>query len=147
VNDIRNYYPISATIATSGQPTAEQFATIAEQGYTLVINLAMPDSLFAIANESDIVRALGMHYTAIPVPWEAPTHSDLQRFFAVMQAHQDQKIWVHCALNKRVSCFIYLYKLCVLQLPETESQFPMVDIWQPTGAWESFIQAAKRLYC
>jgi protein tyrosine phosphatase (PTP) superfamily phosphohydrolase (DUF442 family) len=143
MNDIRNYYQISVSIATSGQPTAEQFATIAEQGYALVVNLAMPDSVFAIADEAQIVGALGMEYLHLPVAWEAPTLADLERFFALMQAHQTQKIWVHCALNKRASCFMYLYNLCVLQRPEAEARLPMAAIWQPTGVWETFINTAK----
>jgi hypothetical protein len=36
VQQIEAFLPISATIATSGQPTTEQFADIASAGYSLV---------------------------------------------------------------------------------------------------------------
>jgi protein tyrosine phosphatase (PTP) superfamily phosphohydrolase (DUF442 family) len=33
MENIKNYYPVTDRIATSGQPTAEQLAEIAEAGY------------------------------------------------------------------------------------------------------------------
>lgn len=143
MNQIRAYYKADENIATSGQPTEEQFSKIKNDGYSVVINLAMPTSNFAIANEGSIVSSLGMSYIHIPVSWEAPQISDLQSFFAIIHSFKNKKIWVHCALNMRASCFIYLYKLCILQTPESEAKFPMSEIWQPTGVWESLIGAAK----
>ena len=143
ISQIRAYYEASENIATSGQPEEQQFSEIAEAGYTVVINLALPTSTHAIANENEIVDSLGMSYVHIPVSWENPQISDVERFFSAMDSFKDQKIWVHCALNMRVSCFIY--KKYVLQLPEAQALFPMSEIWQPTGAWENLINAAKYL--
>ncbi|MYM63423.1 protein tyrosine phosphatase family protein [Pseudomaricurvus sp. HS19] len=143
MDDIRAYFRVDEHLATSGQPTAEQFAGIAAAGYSLVINLALPTSSHAVANEQEIVESLGMEYAHIPVSWEEPQLEDLYRFFDVMQAAQAQKVWVHCALNMRVSCFVYLYQSMVLGLPEERAAYPMSEIWQPDGAWEALIHAAK----
>lgn len=145
MNQIRAYYQASELIATSGQPSEQQFSEIAEAGYTVVINLALPTSTHAIAHESEIVEALGMTYVHIPVIWENPLLADVQNFFSVMKQLEGQKIWLHCALNMRVSCFMYLYKKYVLGLPESQALFPMSEIWQPTGVWESLINATKEL--
>jgi len=86
-----------------------------------------------------------MSYLHIPVSWEDPQLSDLQQFFDAMLSINDRPVWVHCALNMRVSCFMYLYRLLVLGLPEDQAKYPMSEIWQPTGAWEALIKAAKEL--
>lgn len=145
MNKIRAYYKISDYLATSGQPDAEQFETIADAGFSTIINLAMPTSDFAIANEDEIVKSLGMSYMHIPVSWENPQLSDVQRFFSIMQDLEGRKVWVHCALNMRASCFVYLYRKCVLHLAEPLASFPMSEIWQPTGAWLRLVDAVKAI--
>ena len=50
MNHTRVYYKVSENIATSGQPTEQQFSEIAESGYTVVINLALPTSIHAIVS-------------------------------------------------------------------------------------------------
>jgi len=67
-----NYYQMTESIATAGQPTQDQFLEIKETGVKVVINLAMPDGANALADEGSIVSRLGMVYIHIPVPWEAP---------------------------------------------------------------------------
>lgn len=140
MNDIRAYFQATENIASSGQPDADQFSIIADAGYVVVINLAVATSTFAIANEAEIVESLGMAYVHIPVEWESPQVADVQRFFSALKDFEGEKIWVHCALNMRVSCFLYLYKNFVLKLPEIEAAFPMSEIWQPTGAWIELIE-------
>lgn len=80
---IHNFRAISETLATAGQPTAEQLAAIASAGYGVVINLALPTSDRALPNEEAIVTGLGMDYVAIPVVWEEPTLADLAQFFQI----------------------------------------------------------------
>ena len=44
VTKIYNYVPINDQIASSGQPSPEQFSAIKEAGYDVVINLALASS-------------------------------------------------------------------------------------------------------
>ena len=141
---IRDYYQISDRLATSGQPNPEQFKSIAESGYQIIINLAVSSSTNAIANEGVIVTDLGMVYLQIPVDWEHPKLEDVRLFFKAMQTFEDYKIWVHCAKNMRVSCFIYLWQKYVLQVADNEARYPMDRIWQPTGVWQQLIERAEK---
>lgn len=143
MQEIVNYYQVTDKIATSGQPTREQFREIAEAGYEATINLALPSSRNAIADEGAIATELGMSYFQIPVLWEAPKIDDVKLFFGVMDSLSDRKVWVHCALNMRVSCFMYLYQKHVLKLPEERSLYPMSQIWQPEGVWQQLIQTIE----
>jgi protein tyrosine phosphatase (PTP) superfamily phosphohydrolase (DUF442 family) len=144
MQEIVNYYQVTDKIATSGQPTREQFQEIAEAGYEATINLALPSSNHAIADEGAIVTGLDMAYFQIPVIWEAPKIDDVKLFFGVMNSLGDRKIWLHCALNMRVSCFMYLFQKHVLHLPEERSLYPMNQIWQPEGVWQQLIQNLER---
>ncbi|PSF34556.1 phosphatase [Aphanothece hegewaldii CCALA 016] len=143
MESIKNYYLITDNIATSGQPTTDQFTEIAQAGYKIVINLALPSSDNALPDEGAIVTQLGMIYLHIPVIWDSPKIEDLQFFCEVMESTKKHKVWVHCALNMRVSCFMYLYRKLILKLPEIQAQYPMTELWQPNKIWQQFIQEAE----
>lgn len=139
LTEIYNFLPIDARWATAGQPTVEQFAAIKAAGYEVIINLGMPDSPRAVMNEVDVVAAQGIAYVAIPVVWEAPTAADLAAFFAAMRTHQEQKRFVHCIANMRVSAFTFLYRVLVLGVPVDEARQTLHQIWEPNPIWQHFI--------
>lgn len=139
LHDIRNYLPISPTLGTAGQPTAEQFRAVAEAGYTDVINLALSTSDHAIPNEAELAAVLGMTHFHIPVVWEAPTAGDFQIFARVMNLNRERRVFVHCALNMRVSAFVYLYRVLHLGEEEAIARVDLHRIWQPNPTWQGFI--------
>ena len=136
---ITNYLAISDTLGAGGQPAAEHFAVIRATGFEVVVNLAMSTSTNALPNEGELVAAQGMAYVRIPVAWEAPTEEDLQRFFAVMDRNRGRKVLVHCALNKRVSCFVFLYRVLRLEAPAPEAWQDVLAIWEPNEVWQRFV--------
>lgn len=136
---IYNFFPLSDFVATGGQPTAEQLGEIAQSGYQVVINLALTNSSNAIAREREIVEAQGMHYIHIPVVWEQPVPEDFQRFCDAMAANATQKVFVHCAANKRVSAFVYLYRRLHQQVKAEVALRDLHRIWQPNETWQHFI--------
>lgn len=146
LRDIINYYEVDDRIASSGQPGREQFGAIAAAGYQAVINLALPDSRGALPDEGGVVSALDMAYFHIPVNFETPRLEDLELFFDLMHALGGRRIWVHCVMNYRVSCFLYLYRKHVLDLPDEQAVRPMREIWQPQGGWLALIEAAERRF-
>lgn len=139
---IRNYQLITPNLSTAGQPTAEQFKTVAEAGYVVVINLALSTSENAIANEAEIVKSLGMTHFHIPVVWEAPSAVDLEIFYKVMERNHHLNVFVHCALNLRVSAFVYLYRVLRLGVDPSVAQADLQRIWQPNPTWQAFIDQA-----
>ena len=116
LTEIYNYYPLPNGLGSSGQPSPPQFADIRAAGFDVVLNLAMPTSDNALAEEGRLVSETGMTYVHIPVPWEAPSPAHLKQFFAVVDAMRDQgqEVWVHCAANYRASAFVYKYLTCLL---------------------------------
>ncbi len=142
IENIVNFLQISERLATAGQPTVEQYSAIASAGYKVVINLALSDSPNALADEAAIARELGLEYIQIPVEWDAPTVEDFQAFRAVMDAHSEPKIFVHCAANKRVSAFVYLYRICQGG-DEPIARQDLTKIWTLNEIWAKFIDRVR----
>ncbi len=145
LEDIYNFVQLSARIATAGQPTISQYSAIANAGYQTVINLALKESPNALPDEDAIATNLGLEYIHIPVLWEAPTLDNFQEFANVMNAHEDKKIFVHCAANMRVSAFMYLYRQIFDRVDEETARADLAKIWQPNEIWQNFIDSMTNL--
>jgi len=143
LDSIRAFARISDSLGTSGQPKPEQFPLIKEAGYRVVINLAPSDARDAVKEEQQIVEGLGLKYIYIPVVWMEPKPEDAEKFFAAMKANQDQKVFVHCIANMRVSAFTYLYRTTQLGVSEEAAQKDLQKIWTPSGTWQQFINTVK----
>src|SRR5947208_13249483 len=111
LSEIYNFRAIGERLGTAGQPSEEEFKSVREAGFDAVINLALPTSDNALAHEGSVVTGLGMAYVHIPVDFQAPTPQDFRAFCRVMEAFGDRRVFVHCAANKRVSAFVFLYRV------------------------------------
>ncbi len=146
LEEIHGFVQISEKIATAGQPTAEQFAEIKAAGYEVVVNLAMPNSTNAIANEKELVETHGMEYVYLPVVWEKPTLNDIDRFFKTLEMNSERSIFVHCALNMKVSAFMYLYRRIQQGVSDDVAIETMNQIWTPNDTWQAFIDQVLNHY-
>jgi hypothetical protein len=57
-----------------------------------------------------------------------------------MDANRDKKIFVHCALNMRVSVFMALYRILRLGWRYERAIKDVHEIWKPDGVWRTFIR-------
>lgn len=143
LTDVHNFVLMTPRIATSGQPTREQFQAIAQAGYGAVINLAMPDSERAVRDEGALVADQGMFYFHIPVPFAAPLPEHVRVFCDLLRGLEmttDRKIWVHCILNYRVSAFVYHYLTKIQAVPEDAARSPIFERWQPDPVWSDLLR-------
>ena len=134
------YLELDPQLGTAGQPTPEQFRAVRGAGYQSVINLLPPDSKHAVPNERELVEAEGLRYFHIPVVWENPTREDFEAFCEVMDAESGRKVFVHCAANKRVSAFLFLYRVLKQGLPRATATIDLHRIWHPEGVWAEFVE-------
>ncbi len=139
LNSIRNFLQLDDHLATSGMPRPDDFAAIRQAGFDIVINLAMPTSDHAIANEGDLVTRAGMTYIHIPVNFESPQAANFARFSGVMDVLRGQRFYVHCAANMRVSAFVFLHRVLNGNTPRDEAERDLKRIWNPDGTWRQFI--------
>ena len=140
MNKILNYVKINELISTSGQPKIEELELIANEGFEVVINLAVATTSNALENEDKIVSSLNMSYIHIPVDFENPKLSDLKLFLNILQALGANKVWIHCAKNYRVSAFMYVYHKYILHTPFEQIDLSIFDKWQPSLVWQELMK-------
>jgi len=139
IEDIRAFRLISPRLGTSGMPREEHIPAIRRAGFEVVINLALVTSEGAIPHESNLVTREGMAYFHIPVQFDSPTPADFDLFCGLMRACEGRSTFVHCAANKRVSAFVYLYRVLHEGVPEEQARQDLHAIWQPDEVWNRFV--------
>ncbi len=144
--DAVNTYQIFDWLWTSGQISDNDICQLQKEGFDTVINLALPTSSNALKKEGELVANLHMNYINIPVEWELPEVVQFKLCVGLLEQLQGagQKVWLHCALNNRVSVFVYLYRKLILKESEEIAQYPMREIWEPNMVWREFIEEVKQ---
>jgi protein tyrosine phosphatase (PTP) superfamily phosphohydrolase (DUF442 family) len=139
--DAVNTFQVFDWLWTSGQISENDIKQLQQDGFTTIINLALPTSSNALQGEAELIANLHMNYVNIPVEWELPEVGQFELFAGLLSnLHQrGHKIWLHCAMNMRVSAFVYLYRKLVLKHSEGEAVHPMQEIWTPNPVWREFM--------
>ena len=103
----------------------------------------MPDHVDAVKDEGAIVTSLGMNYLHIPVPFLHPLPEHVRLFCKVLFQIRDDKVFVHCIMNYRVSVFMYHYLSKVEGMGEVESRSPMFDRWNMEPQWQEALNWSR----
>ena len=137
---IKNFHPVNDRLFTGGQPNEKDFTKLKKAGIETVINLALHDDpKYSLPDERGIIESLGMEYIHIPVIFDDPTRSDLEKFFFAMRANETKHLLVHCAANYRVSAFLGIYWYTQKNWTEEKAFALMRAIWEPNTIWKTFI--------
>ena len=138
---IYNYVDLPGLYPTSGQPSEVELEQICLAGFDVVINLA-PNSVLenSVVDEAKILEQQGVKYIHMPVDFKAPTDQDFDMFVDTLNAHKNNKVWVHCAANMRVSAFTYRYRTTRLGIDKNDAEIDLLKIWEPFGVWTDFIK-------
>ena len=139
--DITNFRQYSATFASSGQPTKDQFSAIAENGFERIVYIAFTNNANALPDADQVVKGLGMEYMHIPVTWDNPLPSDFYAFADSLRRDTDKKTLLHCQVNARATAFSFLYRVIYEGVSIAEAKTDMNTVWQPNETWRDFIFA------
>ena len=145
-DDISDLVQVTHRITTAGQPTLEQLEAVADQGYTLVVNLGKHDADYAVADEAGWVAQLGMDYVNIPVDFTAPDLADLTRFLNAMNLHHGEKCFIHSSGNKRATVFVSLYQIIANEITPEEGWLHVNSVWEPDMEWTRFFNDAIKAF-
>lgn len=141
VEDILNYREYSPLFASAGQPTPVQLEALRDKGFERVIYIAFSNNPNALANEDQLVKALGMDYLHIPVDWNNPTARDFYTFADAMQRDTQMKTLLHCQINARATAFSFLYRVIYEGVSVAEAKEDMNTVWKPNETWRDLIFA------
>jgi len=135
-----NYVQVSQRIDTSGQPPLELLQRFSDKDYSLVINLAPPQSQGSIADEGGQVASAGVRYVNIPVDWDEPTYNDFAFFSNVLNGPGADKVLIHCQVNMRASLFTFLYRVVHEKIDPELAHEKLSAVWVPHDQWQEFAQ-------
>lgn len=144
LENIKNFMSVTSNMATSGQPSETQLQEIADAGFDVIINLGLLDPKYCLSDEAGLIKSLALEYHHIPVSFQKPQLENLYSFFLVMDTIKNKKVFVHCAANKRVSCFIALYGETKFNWSYKKANEIIEHIWHPDEVWSSFIKHARQ---
>lgn len=136
---IVNFRQYSDNFASSGQPSAEQFAAIAEQGFERIVYIAFTNNQNALPDADQVIKGLGMEYMHVPVTFDNPLPDDFYAFADSMQRNTDKKTLLHCQVNARATAFSFLYRVIHEDISISEAKADMNTVWQPNEVWRDFI--------
>lgn len=137
--EITNFRQYSSTFASSGQPSREQFSTIAENGFERIVYIAFTNNQNALPDADLVVKGLGMEYMQVPVDFNNPLPSDFYAFADSMRRNTDKKTLLHCQVNARATAFSFLYRVIYADVPVARAKADMNTVWQPNEVWRDFI--------
>ncbi|MGB0558385.1 MAG: protein tyrosine phosphatase family protein [Pseudohongiellaceae bacterium] len=137
--EIVNFRQYSATFASAGQPTREQFATIAENGFERVVYIAFTNNPNALPDADQVVKGLGMEYMQVPVDYQNPLPDEFYAFADAMERNKQKKTLLHCQVNYRATAFSFLYRVIFEDVALAEAKADMNTVWQPNEVWRDFI--------
>ncbi len=139
--EITNFRQYSASFASSGQPSREQFQSLADQGFERVVYIAFTNNDNALSDADRLVKSLGMEYMHVPVDFNNPLPDDFYAFADSMRRNPDKKTLLHCQVNARATAFSFLYRVIYEDVPVAEAKADMNSVWQPNAVWRDFIFA------
>lgn len=144
MDSIRNFVQLTPNIGSAGQPRAEQFQLIADQGYQTVINLGLSSHSDAVVDEDRRLSDLGLNYLHIPVSFDRPRVKQLHYFCQMMDMLRDDKVLVHCIMNYRASAFLYQYLTKMAGYSESDARSPVLDTWTPPAVWQELMSWTRQ---
>jgi uncharacterized protein (TIGR01244 family) len=131
-----NVVPISPTLVTSGQPSAQALANLSQLGFRAVVYLAPSTVPDAVKDEAQIVAAQGLEFVHIPIPFSDPTEDHFHLLRAVLQRLHGQKVLVHCQVNMRASTMVFLYRVINNGESPALAWESVTRVWSPAGPWK-----------
>jgi uncharacterized protein (TIGR01244 family) len=102
----KNAQQFTPQLIVGGQPSEIDLVVLSKNGIKTIINLR-GDEEFNDFDEKAKVKALGMHYIAIPIAGASGVnHENLKLFSAAIK--NKEQVFVHCASGNRVGAMFAL---------------------------------------
>lgn len=127
---------------TAGQPSRAGLGRLAALGFARVLYLAPSSVDDAIAEEPQLVRAQGLRFDQVPIPWEAPALAHVDAVFDCLRAGPPGRVLVHCQVNMRASTLVFLHRVLVRGHDAEQAWGDVTRVWTPRGRWRALVDAA-----
>ena len=110
--DIEKFNTVSDRVATGGQPTVPQIASLAREGFRTIVNLREPSEYDAAAEEA-AAKQQKLTYVNIPVKSTDPRPEQVDAFLAALANPRVYPVFLHCASGNRAAAFWMIRRVLV----------------------------------
>jgi protein tyrosine phosphatase (PTP) superfamily phosphohydrolase (DUF442 family) len=141
-----NVVAVSPTLVTAGQPDRASLLRLKSEGYAAVISLAPGNTSDAVADEAEILKAQGIEYIHVPIPWQTPEASHLEATAAALRRYQGRKVLVHCQMNMRASAVTFLYRAIYTKENPAAAWADVKKVWTPKDQWAKYVDDQLRAH-
>jgi len=110
---IDNFGQVSPALFRGGQPTSDGYRELKQMGVEVVVSFRHETGENSL--ERRAVEALGMRFVSMPWhAWDTPTDDQVDRFFVLLAANRQAKIYIHCQQGRdRAGVMVALYRVAV----------------------------------
>jgi tyrosine-protein phosphatase SIW14 len=110
---ISNFGQVTPALFRGGQPTSDGYRELKQMGVEIVVSFRHEKGENSL--ERRAVEALGMRFVSLPWhAWDIPTDDEVGRFFMLLAANRQSKIFVHCQQGRdRAGVMVALYRVSV----------------------------------
>ena len=133
---------LSPLLASAGQPEPSGIAAIGRAGFKHLINLALPTSPGALADEAALAEAAGLRYLHLPINFDTPEPEQAARLFSELRQLSREPVFVHCAKNMRVSALLSAYRMVLGGVSCGAARADLHAIWEPNPTWRRYVSNA-----
>ena len=131
-------------LVTAGQPDRASLLKLKSEGYAAVISLAPGNTADAVRDEAEILKAQGIEFVHVPIPWQKPEASHLEATAAALKRYQGQKVLVHCQMNMRASAVTFLYRAIYAKEDPAAAWADVKKVWTPKDQWAKYVDDELR---
>jgi uncharacterized protein (TIGR01244 family) len=130
--EIEKFNTVSPRVATGGQPTAPQIASLAREGFRTILSLREPAEYDAAAEEA-AAKQHNVAFVNIPVKTTDPRPEQVDAFLAALANPRIFPVFIHCASGNRVAAFWMIRRVLVdkWDLEDAEREAKLVGLKNP----------------
>jgi len=109
--ELPNFHQVNSQLYRGGQPKPGGMSRVKALGIKTIVNLRGEDA--QTQAEGAEARELGLSYHSIPLPeFSGPKEEDVQRVLDIINAPENQPVFVHCRRGKdRTGTIIASYRI------------------------------------
>ena len=132
VAEIDKFNTVSDRVATGGQPTVPQIASLAREGFRTILSLREPSEYDAAAEEA-AAKEQKLTYVNIPVKTTDPRPEQVDAFLRTMANSRTYPVFIHCASGNRVAAFWMIRRVLVEKwdVEDAEREAKLVGLKSP----------------
>ena len=140
-----NVVVVSPLLVTAGQPDRASLQRLKAEGYDAVISFAPGNTADAVLDEAEILRAQGVEFVHVPIPWAAPEAKHLEATAEAMRRLKGKKVLIHCQMNMRASAVTFLYRTIHAKEDPAVAWADVKKTWTPKDQWATYVEEQLRL--